>query len=233
MTKRVTVQIEALTLIYEKYLEEPSLLIKDLRYIAELKLVSKYGYDSKTTPQAHLRRKDEHHQASSIADVDNLIADWIFRGTNDLRNYLIQGVDEEDKNRLNSFFDTFSKSNFSLPEEIDEKESRQLTEGAKRKITVNSYERSEEARRICINHYGTKCAICNFDFSKKYGSAGKGIIHVHHKKELSEIGEKYEVDPIKDLIPVCPNCHAIIHSRKRAYSIEEIKVFIRENDFNN
>ncbi|MFG3611289.1 hypothetical protein [Rummeliibacillus stabekisii] len=51
-------------------------------------------------------------------------------------------------------------------------------------------------------------------------------MYVHHLKELHTIGESYEVEPIADLRPVCPNCHAILHKRKPAYSIEEIKILL-------
>ena len=62
------------------------------------------------------------------------------------------------------------------------------------------------ARRKCLEHYGFTCAVCDFDFAGVYGAIAKKFIHVHHKIPLSEIGKEYVVDPIKDLIPVCPNC---------------------------
>lgn len=99
-------------------------------------------------------------------------------------------------------------------------------EGAIKQITVNVYERNVEARRSCLNYYGTKCCVCNFDFKAFYGLIGEGFIHVHHIKPLVEIGEEYELDPISDLRPVCPNCHAIIHRKKPAYTIEEVKAFV-------
>lgn len=114
---------------------------------------------------------------------------------------------------------------FSLPEEVEETEA--IYEGAMRRISVNAYERSPEARRKCIAHYGTSCFVCGFDFAKAYGEAGKDYIHVHHLRQLSEIGEKYQIDPIRDLHPVCPNCHAVIHRRKPAYSLEEVKAFLQ------
>ncbi len=46
---------------------------------------------------------------------------------------------------------------------------------------------------------------------------------MHHLKQLSEVGEEYEVDPIKDLRPVCPNCHSMLHRKRLALSIEELK----------
>ena len=65
--------------------------------------------------------------------------------------------------------------------------------------------------------------MCEFDFEENYGEVGVGFIHVHHIVPVAEIGETYQVDPINDLIPVCPNCHAMIHKRKPPYSIKEIK----------
>lgn len=49
---------------------------------------------------------------------------------------------------------------------------------------------------------------------------------VHHLQEISSIGEEYEVNPIEDLRPVCPNCHAMLHKRDPAYSIADLKVVI-------
>jgi 5-methylcytosine-specific restriction protein A len=102
-----------------------------------------------------------------------------------------------------------------------------LFEGAIRRVSVKAYERNPEARRICVEHYGAICQICGFDFEKTYGEIGKGFIHVHHLKQMSEIGEAYQVDPINDLLPVCPNCHAIIHKRKPPYSIEEMQTLLQ------
>ncbi len=112
----------------------------------------------------------------------------------------------------------------------DEIENEAFSEGAKKEIIVNAYERNPKARQECINHYGTKCFICGFDFEKKYGEIGEGFIHVHHIKPLSEIDEEYKVNPIQDLRPVCPNCHAMIHKRKPAYGIKEIQSLLVKND---
>ncbi len=82
-------------------------------------------------------------------------------------------------------------------------------EGATRRITVNAYERSRQAAERCVDHHGHACDVCGFDFGRTYGDAGEGFIHVHHLKPLSEIRGEYRVDPIRDLRPVCPNCHAM------------------------
>ena len=121
-----------------------------------------------------------------------------------------------------------STHEFLLPEEIKVAEARTLYEGAVRSISVNAYERNPKARQKCIAHYGTRCYICGLSFAEGYGKVGNGLIQVHHLQQLSNIGKKYKVDPINDLRPVCPNCHAIIHRRKPAYSIDEVKAFLQQ-----
>jgi 5-methylcytosine-specific restriction enzyme A len=105
-------------------------------------------------------------------------------------------------------------------------EDEMLYEGAVSKVTVNKYERNPLARRICIEHFGAFCNVCDFDFYITYGDIGKGYIHVHHIIPISALGKEYQLVPEKDLIPVCPNCHSIIHKRKPIFGIEEIKELI-------
>ena len=114
---------------------------------------------------------------------------------------------------------------YSSPEEIIEPEK--YFEGALKRISVNIYERNPKARNECIEYYGLKCFICSFDFKKVYGEIGEGFIHVHHLKSISEIGKEYSLDPIKDLRPVCPNCHSMIHRKQSALSIDEVKKQIK------
>ncbi|MDT0160686.1 HNH endonuclease [Bacillus sp. AG4(2022)] len=112
-----------------------------------------------------------------------------------------------------------------MAEELPAQESPKLIEGAKKQVLVNAYERNYKARQRCIEYYGCFCSVCGFDFVKSYGDEFEGKIHVHHLKALSEVNEEYEVDPINDLRPVCPNCHLALHSKvgDKPYSIEELK----------
>jgi 5-methylcytosine-specific restriction protein A len=110
----------------------------------------------------------------------------------------------------------------TIPEEIPA-EDKILWEGKTQKILVNKYERNPQARKDCLEHYGFLCHICQFDFEKEYGEIGKQFIHVHHVKPIFLIKENYIINPIKDLIPICPNCHAIIHKQNPCFTIEEVK----------
>ncbi len=98
-----------------------------------------------------------------------------------------------------------------------------IREGAKYQLTVNAYERDPTARNICITEYGAKCAVCGMSFGEVYGPQAAGFIHVHHLRPLTEIGHEYQVDPIKDLIPLCPNCHAVVHLRTPPFRLDEVR----------
>jgi 5-methylcytosine-specific restriction protein A len=115
-----------------------------------------------------------------------------------------------------------------IPEEISEEEN--YFEGGKKQITVNAYERNPQARAKCIAHHGLDCKVCGFNFAEVYGEIGQDYIHVHHIKPLSEIQEGYQVNPINDLVPVCPNCHAMLHKKIPSYTVHQIKQYIKLSD---
>lgn len=98
-----------------------------------------------------------------------------------------------------------------------------LSEGAVRNVELTRYERNEKARRLCIEHYGPTCRACGLNYEDKYGAIGAGLIHVHHVTPLSAIGEEYQVDPVRDLIPLCASCHHVAHARNPPYSVAEIQ----------
>lgn len=101
-----------------------------------------------------------------------------------------------------------------------------VVEGARKTITINVYERDPSARKRCIDRWGAVCSVCGFEFVALYGELGRGFIHVHHVRPLAEVGEAYILDPENDLRPVCPNCHAMLHRRRPALSIDELKLLL-------
>jgi 5-methylcytosine-specific restriction enzyme A len=114
-----------------------------------------------------------------------------------------------------------------FPDEVDS--AKIFREGAVRQVSVNAYERNPQARQKCIDHYGARCCACGFDFGKVFGALGEGFIHVHHLIPMSEIAEEYEIDPVEDLRPVCPNCHAMIHRGSSTLRIEEIQSILNDS----
>lgn len=115
----------------------------------------------------------------------------------------------------------------AYPDEVTAAES--YLEGAISQVLVNRYERDPDARSAAIAHYGCKCCVCDFNFERRYGELGRGFIHVHHVVDLATIGAEYVVDPVKDLRPVCPNCHAMLHTEKPAMPIDKLRDLIAAN----
>ncbi len=108
----------------------------------------------------------------------------------------------------------------------DTESQKTYTEGTPNQVTLTKYERNPFARKQCIAHYGLSCIVCGFDFEKTYGQVGKGFIHVHHLQQVATVGKTYEVDPIKDLRPVCPNCHAMLHRQNSLLTVDGLKEII-------
>ena len=103
-----------------------------------------------------------------------------------------------------------------------------LVEGAESQATRTERERNPVARRLCIEHYRKndggfiRCIVCRIDFSAAYGSLGEGFIHIHHLNPLSEATGPRQIRPEIDLVPVCPNCHAMIHRGGTTRTISEV-----------
>ena len=153
-----------------------------------------------------------------IYSDENRGADGLGRATikSFKENISVKYLIKEDKNWYAVPYD-----NTCLPEQIHE--PKKFLEGASTKVSINAFERDPKARKVCLNYYGFQCRVCHFNFENVYGALGKDYIHVHHKIPLSQIKREYEVDPIKDLIPVCPNCHAMLHRTQEVLSIEELQ----------
>lgn len=135
-----------------------------------------------------------------------------------------------------SRFDTLWSVLLAYQGEVTEAEVPQpyrkaLLEGQARRAVALRYERNPKARLLCIQHHGTNCSICGFNFGAVYGDAFDGFIVVHHLEPISTKSGPYMVDPVRDMRPVCANCHLVIHRRATPYSVEEVTKFLPEGWF--
>lgn len=133
------------------------------------------------------------------------------------------------QNRLKIYdFPAITPENDIDPNELPGSET--FHEGGSKKIIINRYERDPSARQACIDHYGADCFVCGFNFGQQYGDDFRGYIHVHHLDPLSLKRNKHVVDPVRDMRPVCPNCHSIIHRQTpMPYKIEQVKEMLLIN----
>ncbi|MBI5840479.1 MAG: HNH endonuclease [Chloroflexi bacterium] len=107
-----------------------------------------------------------------------------------------------------------------------------IFEGRRRAVTTQVYERSKLLRDKAIDFYTKNgiivCEACGFDFYKIYGDIGRGYIEIHHQKPVFQYDEidfsRLIAEALKDLIPLCANCHRMIHRKKdRPLSIQELR----------
>ena len=83
-------------------------------------------------------------------------------------------------------------------------------------VWVDRYERDQKERKKCIAEKGLNCYVCGMNFKDVYGEIGQGFIHVHHIEFLSMNGK----DVSENLIPVCPNCHAMLHMKRNGITMK-------------
>lgn len=98
-----------------------------------------------------------------------------------------------------------------------------LEEGGRAIVQMERAERNARLRRECLTAHGTRCAVCGMSFEESYGSVGRGYIEVHHLHPLGRKTGRRLTDPISDLRPVCPNCHAMLHRNDPPYTITAMR----------
>ena len=101
-------------------------------------------------------------------------------------------------------------------------------EGVAKSELLTRHERSHLNRSLCIAYYGYNCKACYINLKDKYGEIARDFIHVHHLNPIAESGIT-KPDPIKDFVPLCPNCHAIAHLQNPPLNVKEIQVILKEN----
>ena len=175
--------------------------------LEHVRLIEKEGYRLMTFPMKSAERADRTVKITSI--------------TPELTEKKL-----EKRGRDWYAIDLDAANSVRLAEELSNPEK--YSEGTRVSVTINAYERNPKARAACIAHHGHLCAACGFDFAAVYGAFGKDFIHVHHIKPIGKIGKQYEVDPKADLIPVCPNCHAMIHRTEPALTVTQLREHIQE-----
>ena len=155
---------------------------------------------------------------------ENLIPDAPIQGRRTDRD---KASDDPIRIFLAHIFNEFTNEsvNTDYPDEAN-LENASFPEGAKQTVLVNRYERNPEARAKCIEFHKARCKVCEMSFEETYGFFTKDFIHVHHITPLHQISESYDVNPETDLIPVCPNCHAMLHRQENGIpmTVERLKL---------
>ncbi|WP_395745125.1 HNH endonuclease [Prosthecobacter sp.] len=115
----------------------------------------------------------------------------------------------------------------SLIGTVSEEEHAGEIEGAAVQYLATRYERKKLNRDACIRIHGTRCHGCGFSFGENYGEIASDYIEVHHIEPLATTGEVL-INPATDLIPLCSNCHSVVHRVTPPLGIEELVRIVKE-----
>ena len=136
-----------------------------------------------------------------------------------------QASSEVDKELAGTLLEVWSSALWFIDRFLLDDASNEFSreEGAKSTISCTKYERNRTNRARCLRHFGLRCQGCGELAEDKYGELGRDVIHVHHIVPVSEMGGSKPVDPITDLVPLCPSCHNVVHRENPPVSISLLR----------
>lgn len=228
MSEKITKTIEILKAISDKYPTHCDFMsYKKLRKDAD-KLLTDQLKLAKGTVSNKFRR--ELKGINNTSHFDELCFRWLQKNDTELRKVLLNNwIDDDDRVKIIAFFDDYQ--NMDLNDDGRQNPISDNKEGKEKYITHKAKERNrkvvKEAKTKWLEQQNgvIKCSICEFDFHEKYGDRGLGFIEAHHTVPISTLKSECVVT-IDDLVPLCANCHRMIHLRPWL-SIEEMKSQIR------
>lgn len=148
-------------------------------------------------------------------------------------NYWRDGVRKIDSNVYKKILSNVSFSeimepsvNYEVDEQLNDTDNslESTTEGKSTTRYITTYERNPKLRKQAIAIHGDSCIACRFNFGEAYGEYAEGFIHIHHIVPVSEYEAPKSIDPEQDLVPLCANCHSVVHRRKKeTLTIEQLK----------
>ena len=108
---------------------------------------------------------------------------------------------------------------------------REFSEGRRSCAERQFFARNPRLVRAAKEQHGYACQVCKFDFEQHYGELGTRYIEVHHLNPLSErdptTWSEVLITSTDEVRVVCSNCHRMIHRRRPALTIEQVRAALR------
>jgi 5-methylcytosine-specific restriction enzyme A len=155
-----------------------------------------------------------------------ILKDLLIHRLRQQTNYLLSHEHGTELDKIWSLSKNKSQVEIDIEAELAEEDDF-YTDGAVKNYFGKRYERNPANREKAIEIHGLNCVCCGFNFEEVYGERGKDFIEVHHIKPLSTIKEQVVINPVTDLVPICSNCHRMIHRRKdNVLTVEELRLLL-------
>ena len=216
----------------KKYFEIENLKINEkrnieIRYFNEI-LEAHIEVDNLNRARLMWKKDLSHIISTRFPKLDNYFRNRI-EGKIETPEFRLKKIDK-------SIFELSFIYSYEITEDINSEISEESddqaynSEGTIKSFYGKRYERNPKIRKKAIEIHGLECKICGFNYEKVYGELGSGYIEIHHINPLSEIKEDHTVNPETDLIPVCSNCHRMLHRDKyTVLSIKELKMRLKNS----
>ena len=193
---------------------------------------SKYYSLFNSALKSYINKSNDFEDIDSILDIDDV--DLLTRILFSIEHRFAYVKRDDKKTEGLKYYIGYLKSRESINSSTQHKKYdikdvvEEYEEGSLLDCHGSKYERNRKARQDCLKYYGYTCRVCGFDFEKQYGKIGREFIEVHHRTEVSSYGgTNHKVHPIEDLIPVCSNCHSMLHRTRPAMSIADLSSLVK------
>lgn len=205
--------------------------IKALRSQADASVAARRGIDRTTVSNKY--RRELKPEIDGTPDFDQKLEDWLVFGSDGLRSIMIKHTsDPADRELIDRFFYNAPEADLLLAQEFQlDPSDESFLEGEARLRLHLTRERNRSlvarAKQTWLQQQSGEpsCAICDFSFLQAYGTMGSGFIEAHHIRPISSLRPDTLVT-LDDLIPICSNCHSIVHRFQPWPTVDELRKIV-------
>lgn len=170
------------------------------------------------------------------ADFDKLLEYWLIHDSDELKNIILKHKsDRRDVELINNSFYMAPEEHILLAQEFGYDPNEESFKEGKPQLRLHlTKERNRSLIRRAKEIWNreqngrVRCSICTFSFPEKYGKVGEGFIEAHHTQPISSLASDTIVS-LADLVPVCSNCHSMLHGHRPWLTIEQLRAIIHDN----
>ena len=207
--------------------------ITPMRIRAVESVANRRGIEKQTVLDKFIRQLQPDINVAS--DFDRLLEDWLIHDSDELKNILLKHTsDHQDVELIGNTIYKVPELDSTLAHEFGYEPNEESFKEGKDKLRLHlTKERNRSLIRRAKRKWGQEqkegicCSICSFSFLEVYGRIGEGFIEAHHTESISSLALDTVVH-IADLVPICSNCHSMIHCHRPWLTVEQLHTIVSE-----
>lgn len=170
---------------------------------------------------------------TTLNEFDRLMEAWLLHGSDDLHRILLKhAFDARDRDLVNNALFLAPELDVGLAQEFGFDPNELAFKEAKEKLRLHIIK--ERNRRLIelaketwakASNGNIGCDVCGFRFADTYGDVGAGFIEAHHIVPIRDLAHD-SIARVKDLVPVCSNCHSMLHRHRPWLDIDQLKAIV-------